>query len=148
MINPTTFRNGIGNELLKKEKDINYKSYLYNRLISGCTITAQDTSDTSWLSISDLPTCLLCVCLTGSVYCEEVAPEMTSVPALPQETAYFYARYNKITKITAKDFEYIGELCSILLQGTRDFLVIATISTFYYSLYFIGIMYRDDLTSQ
>lgn len=59
----------------------------------------------------DLPTCLLCVCLTGSVYCEEVVPDMTSVPALPKETAYLYARYNKIKKITAKDFEDIGELC-------------------------------------
>uniref|UniRef100_A0A8C7SGP4 Osteoglycin n=1 Tax=Oncorhynchus mykiss TaxID=8022 RepID=A0A8C7SGP4_ONCMY len=28
------------------------------------------------------------VCLTGSVYCEEVSPEMTAVPSLPKETAY------------------------------------------------------------
>lgn len=58
--------------------------------------------------VTDLPTCLLCVCLTGSVYCEEVDPDMTSVPALPKETAYLYARYNKIRKITAKDFGDIG----------------------------------------
>lgn len=61
------------------------------------------------LHLSDLPTCLLCVCLTGSVYCEEVDPDMTSVPALPKETNYLYARYNKIKKITAKDFGDIGE---------------------------------------
>lgn len=60
--------------------------------------------------ISELPTCLLCVCLTGSVYCEEVVPDMTVVPTLPKETAYFYARYNKIKKISAKDFADIGEL--------------------------------------
>lgn len=61
---------------------------------------------------SDLPTCLMCVCLTGSVYCEDISPEMTAVPALPQETAYLYARFNKITKITNKDFANIGEGCS------------------------------------
>ncbi|CAB1315676.1 unnamed protein product [Coregonus sp. 'balchen'] len=27
----------------------------------------------------ELPTCLLCVCLTGSVYCEEVVPEMMTL---------------------------------------------------------------------
>lgn len=53
---------------------------------------------------SDLPTCLLCVCLTGSVYCEEVSPDMTTVPTLPKETAYLYARFNKIKKISTKDF--------------------------------------------
>lgn len=58
--------------------------------------------------VPELPTCLLCVCLTGSVYCEEVDPDMTTVPALPKETAYLYARYNKIRKITAKDFGDIG----------------------------------------
>ncbi|KAJ3602833.1 hypothetical protein NHX12_030579 [Muraenolepis orangiensis] len=64
---------------------------------------------------SDLPTCLLCVCLTGSVYCEEV--DMTSVPTLPKETAYLYARYNKIKKIAAKDFADILTLKRIDLTG-------------------------------
>ncbi|CAM4658493.1 unnamed protein product [Leuciscus chuanchicus] len=66
---------------------------------------------------SDLPTCLLCVCLTGSVYCEEVDPDMTSVPALPKETNYLYARYNKIKKITAKDFGDIVTLKRIDFTG-------------------------------
>ncbi|XP_072522171.1 osteoglycin, paralog a [Salminus brasiliensis] len=66
---------------------------------------------------SDLPTCLLCVCLTGSVYCEEVDPDMTVVPALPKETAYLYARYNKIKKITQKDFGEIVTLKRIDLTG-------------------------------
>uniref|UniRef100_A0A667XRF0 Mimecan n=1 Tax=Myripristis murdjan TaxID=586833 RepID=A0A667XRF0_9TELE len=64
-----------------------------------------------------LPTCLLCVCLTGSVYCEEVSPDMTAVPTLPKETAYLYARYNKINKITAKDFADIVTLRRIDLTG-------------------------------
>ncbi|XP_075951788.1 osteoglycin, paralog a [Anarhichas minor] len=66
---------------------------------------------------SDLPTCLLCVCLTGSVYCEEVSPDMTSVPTLPKETAYLYARFNKIKKISTKDFEGIVTLKRIDLTG-------------------------------
>ncbi|KAJ8258432.1 hypothetical protein COCON_G00174440 [Conger conger] len=65
----------------------------------------------------ELPTCLLCVCLTGSVYCEEVVPDMTSVPPLPKETAYLYARYNKIKKIKAKDFADIVTLKRIDLTG-------------------------------
>ncbi|KAM9759881.1 osteoglycin, paralog a [Menidia menidia] len=66
---------------------------------------------------SDLPTCLLCVCLTGSVYCEEVSPDMTSVPTLPKETAYLYARFNKITKISTTDFADIVTLKRIDLTG-------------------------------
>ncbi|KAM6946838.1 osteoglycin, paralog a [Lycodopsis pacificus] len=66
---------------------------------------------------ADLPTCLLCVCLTRSVYCEEVSPDMTSVPTLPKETAYLYARFNKIKKISTKDFEGIVTLKRIDLTG-------------------------------
>ncbi|XP_074533224.1 osteoglycin, paralog a [Halichoeres trimaculatus] len=66
---------------------------------------------------SDLPTCLLCVCLTGSVYCEEVSPDMTSVPTLPKETAYLYARFNKINKISNKDFADTVTLKRIDLTG-------------------------------
>ncbi|KAM7401669.1 hypothetical protein PAMP_016965 [Pampus punctatissimus] len=67
--------------------------------------------------VIDLPTCLLCVCLTGSVYCEEVSPDMTTVPTLPKETAYLYARFNKIKKIRAKDFADIVTLKRIDLTG-------------------------------
>ncbi|XP_019952206.1 osteoglycin, paralog a [Paralichthys olivaceus] len=67
----------------------------------------------------DLPTCLLCVCLTGSVYCEEVSPDMTAVPKLPKETAYLYARFNKIKKINTKDFSEIVTLKRIDLTGNQ-----------------------------
>ncbi|MBN3325803.1 MIME protein, partial [Atractosteus spatula] len=66
---------------------------------------------------AELPTCLLCVCLSGSVYCEEVVPVITAVPALPKETAYLYARYNKIAKIAQKDFSEIPTLRRIDLTG-------------------------------
>ncbi|CAK6957391.1 osteoglycin%2C paralog b [Scomber scombrus] len=65
----------------------------------------------------ELPTCLLCVCLSGSVYCEEVSPEMSAVPALPKETAYLYARFNKITKISNNDFADMVTLKRIDLTG-------------------------------
>lgn len=56
----------------------------------------------------EMPTCLLCVCLSGSVYCEEV--DIDVVPPLPKESAYLYARFNKIKKLTAKDFAEIRKL--------------------------------------
>ncbi|XP_051516751.1 mimecan-like [Myxocyprinus asiaticus] len=65
----------------------------------------------------ELPTCLMCVCLTGSVYCEEISPDMTTVPPLPKETAFFYARFNKIKKIASKDFGDIATLRRIDLTG-------------------------------
>ncbi|KAE8293604.1 Mimecan Osteoglycin Precursor [Larimichthys crocea] len=64
-----------------------------------------DSSPTVPPKADEMPTCLLCVCLSGSVYCEDVSPEMSTVPALPKETAYLYARFNKITKISNRDFE-------------------------------------------
>ncbi|KAM4609803.1 osteoglycin, paralog b [Polymixia lowei] len=76
-----------------------------------------DTRPAAAPSADELPTCLLCVCLTGSVYCEEVSPEMSVVPALPKETAYLYARYNKITKINNKDFADMATLKTIDLTG-------------------------------
>ncbi|XP_029690059.1 osteoglycin, paralog b isoform X1 [Takifugu rubripes] len=65
----------------------------------------------------ELPTCLLCVCLSGSVYCEEVSPEMSAVPVLPKETGYLYARFNKIRKIRNKDFGDMVTLRRIDLAG-------------------------------
>ncbi|XP_061634500.1 osteoglycin, paralog b [Phyllopteryx taeniolatus] len=64
----------------------------------------QDTDQAVAPKAIDIPRCLLCVCLSGSVYCEDVSPEMSAVPALPKETAYLYARFNKITKIKNQDF--------------------------------------------
>lgn len=89
----------------------------YSRVVRA--LPAADDPDIPPLTAeaSDLPTCLLCVCLTGSVYCEEVSPDMTTVPALPKETAYLYARFNKIQKIGNKDFADILTLKRIDLTG-------------------------------
>ncbi|XP_068585876.1 mimecan-like isoform X2 [Cebidichthys violaceus] len=65
----------------------------------------------------ELPTCLLCVCLSGSVYCEEVTPQMSAVPALPKETSYLYARFNKIRKIRKQDFADTATMKRIDLTG-------------------------------
>ncbi|KAM9409181.1 osteoglycin, paralog a [Pholidichthys leucotaenia] len=78
---------------------------------------SDEADDSPVPDASDLPTCLLCVCLTGSVYCEEVTPDMTTVPTLPKETAYLYARFNKIKKISNKDFADIVTLKRIDLSG-------------------------------
>lgn len=63
----------------------------------------------------EMPTCLLCVCLSGSVYCEEV--DIDSVPPLPKESAYLYARFNKIKKLTAKDFADMPNLRRLDFTG-------------------------------
>lgn len=63
----------------------------------------------------EMPTCLLCVCLSGSVYCEEI--DIDTVPPLPKESAYLYARFNKIKKLTAKDFADIPNLRRIDFTG-------------------------------
>ncbi|XP_044121980.1 mimecan isoform X2 [Neovison vison] len=63
----------------------------------------------------EMPTCLLCVCLSGSVYCEEV--DIDAVPPLPKESAYLYARFNKIKKLTAKDFAEIPNLRRLDFTG-------------------------------
>ncbi|NXC05259.1 MIME protein, partial [Orthonyx spaldingii] len=64
---------------------------------------------------TNLPTCLLCVCLSGSVYCEEI--DIEAVPPLPKETAYLYARFNKIKRIAASDFADIPTLRRIDFSG-------------------------------
>ncbi|XP_027691700.1 mimecan [Vombatus ursinus] len=63
----------------------------------------------------EMPTCLLCVCLSGSVYCEET--DIDAVPPLPKETSYLYARFNKIKKIMAKDVADIPNLRRLDFTG-------------------------------
>ncbi|KAM9860255.1 osteoglycin, paralog a [Aulostomus maculatus] len=97
-----------------------YFSDLFKSRRAGRALPADEPDDTpvpEGGDVTDLPTCLLCVCLTGSVYCEEVSPDMTSVPTLPKETAYLYARFNKIQKISASDFADIVTLKRIDLTG-------------------------------
>jgi len=59
---------------------------------------------TSPLSLSSvgMPSCLLCACISSSVYCDD--SELTQIPPLPKETTHFYARFNKITEVKATDF--------------------------------------------
>ncbi|XP_032064990.1 mimecan [Thamnophis elegans] len=62
-----------------------------------------------------MATCLLCVCLIRSMYCEEI--DIESIPALPKETGYLYARFNKIKKVKVSDFAEIPTLRRIDLTG-------------------------------
>ncbi|KAI7795052.1 opticin [Triplophysa rosa] len=64
-----------------------------------------------------LPTCLLCVCVSGSVYCDD--SELTQIPPLPKDTTHFYARFNKITEVKAKDFINLNQLQRIDLSGNQ-----------------------------
>ncbi|XP_066528978.1 opticin [Hoplias malabaricus] len=64
-----------------------------------------------------MPTCLLCVCLSGSVYCDD--SDLTDIPPLPKDTTYFYARFNKINEVKNKDFFNLNQLKRIDLTGNQ-----------------------------
>ncbi|XP_069315677.1 opticin [Eulemur rufifrons] len=68
----------------------------------------------SWAS-HGLPTCLVCVCLGSSVYCDDI--DLEDIPPLPWMTAYLYARYNRISHIRAEDFEGLTKLKRIDLSS-------------------------------
>ncbi|XP_044535103.1 epiphycan [Gracilinanus agilis] len=56
----------------------------------------------------DFPTCLLCTCMSTTVYCDD--HELDAVPPLPKNTAYFYSRFNRIKKINKNDFAHLSML--------------------------------------
>uniref|UniRef100_A0A8C6HHE1 Opticin n=1 Tax=Mus spicilegus TaxID=10103 RepID=A0A8C6HHE1_MUSSI len=62
-----------------------------------------------------LPTCLVCVCLGSSVYCDDA--DLENIPPLPQMTTYLYARFNHISHIQAGDFKGLTKLRRIDLSG-------------------------------
>ncbi|KTG35244.1 hypothetical protein cypCar_00014170 [Cyprinus carpio] len=64
-----------------------------------------------------MPSCLLCVCISGSVYCDD--SDLTQIPLLPKETTHFYARFNKITEVRATDFINLNQLKWIDLSGNQ-----------------------------
>ncbi|XP_001512092.1 epiphycan [Ornithorhynchus anatinus] len=63
----------------------------------------------------DLPACLLCSCVSTTVYCDD--HELDAVPLLPKQTAYFYSRFNKIKKINKDDFANLSDLKRIDLTS-------------------------------
>ncbi|CAJ1050764.1 epiphycan-like [Xyrichtys novacula] len=62
-----------------------------------------------------MPTCLLCVCISGSVYCDDSG--LDQVPPLPKDTTRFYGRFNRIRHVRKTDFMYLKQLLSIDLSG-------------------------------
>ncbi|XP_036614141.1 opticin [Trichosurus vulpecula] len=67
------------------------------------------------LTAQGLPTCLVCVCLGTSVYCDDA--DLEHIPPLPQETTYLYARFNHISQIRTGDFKGLRKLKRIDLSG-------------------------------
>ncbi|NWV47096.1 OPT protein, partial [Daphoenositta chrysoptera] len=62
-----------------------------------------------------LPSCRPCLCLGTSVYCDDA--ELERVPALPPDTAYLYARFNRIAAVRAGDFRGLEKLKRIDLSS-------------------------------
>ncbi|XP_072504248.1 opticin [Notamacropus eugenii] len=69
----------------------------------------------SSLTAQGLPTCLICVCLGTSVYCDDT--DLERIPPLPRETTYLYARFNHIRQIQTGDFKGLRKLKRIDLSG-------------------------------
>ncbi|XP_038595082.1 leucine-rich repeat protein soc-2 homolog [Micropterus salmoides] len=76
-----------------------------------------DEPDEPVVDWEGMPTCLLCTCLGGSVYCDDL--KLDSVPPLPKDTTHFYARYNRITKINKSDFAFMNKLKRIDLTANE-----------------------------
>uniref|UniRef100_A0A3Q3NFB4 Opticin n=2 Tax=Mastacembelus armatus TaxID=205130 RepID=A0A3Q3NFB4_9TELE len=64
-----------------------------------------------------MPTCLLCVCIGGSVYCEDMG--LDQIPPLPKDTTHFYGRFNKIRHVKNTDFISLNKVQSIDLTGNQ-----------------------------
>ncbi|XP_029908051.1 opticin [Myripristis murdjan] len=64
-----------------------------------------------------MPTCLLCVCMGGSVYCDDTSLEQ--IPPLPKDTTHFYGRFNKIQHVKNTDFINLNKLKTIDLTGNQ-----------------------------
>lgn len=54
-----------------------------------------------------MPTCLLCVCIRGSVYCDDMG--LDQIPPLPKDTTHLYGRFNKIRHVKNTDFINLSE---------------------------------------
>ncbi|NXT43161.1 OPT protein, partial [Pelecanoides urinatrix] len=73
-----------------------------------------------------LPSCLLCLCIGTSVYCDDA--DLEHIPPLPPETTYLYARFNRIGTIRASDFTGLKKLKRIDL--TSNFISWADVDAF------------------
>ncbi|TRY90358.1 hypothetical protein DNTS_006487 [Danionella cerebrum] len=65
--------------------------------------------------ITGMSTCVLCTCLVGSVYCDDL--KLDRVPPLTKETTHFYGRYNKVSRISKSDFANLNKLKRIDLTS-------------------------------
>ncbi|KAM9334655.1 epiphycan [Symphorus nematophorus] len=83
----------------------------------GSGLPETDETDEPVVDRTGMPTCLLCTCLGGSVYCDDL--KLDSVPPLPKDTTHFYARYNRITKINKSDFASMNKLKRIDLTANE-----------------------------
>uniref|UniRef100_A0A674I945 LRRNT domain-containing protein n=1 Tax=Terrapene triunguis TaxID=2587831 RepID=A0A674I945_9SAUR len=84
------------------------------------SVTAPIPARCCWLTAPSLPapglpTCLVCVCLGTSMYCDDA--ELEQIPPLPLETTYLYARFNRISRIRASDFARLKKLKRIDLTS-------------------------------
>uniref|UniRef100_A0A8B9FQR0 Opticin n=1 Tax=Amazona collaria TaxID=241587 RepID=A0A8B9FQR0_9PSIT len=75
----------------------------------------QPPSPPASIPAQGLPSCLLCLCIGTSVYCDDA--DLEHIPLLPPETTYLYARFNRIGAIRASDFTGLKKLKRIDLSS-------------------------------
>uniref|UniRef100_A0A8B9JD75 Epiphycan n=1 Tax=Astyanax mexicanus TaxID=7994 RepID=A0A8B9JD75_ASTMX len=95
------------------------------------------------IDVTGMPTCLLCTCLGGSVYCDDV--KLVHVPPLPKDTTHFYARYNKIAKINKSDFanmKYLHTALQVKRGGVHVLPELRDYNIFYF--YYINICLKNN----
>ncbi|NWI93873.1 OPT protein, partial [Pitta sordida] len=67
------------------------------------------------IPVQGLPSCLLCLCIGTSVYCDDA--DLEHIPPLPPDTTYLYARFNRIGAVRAGDFRTSKKLKRIDLSS-------------------------------
>ncbi|XP_009074239.1 PREDICTED: opticin [Acanthisitta chloris] len=67
------------------------------------------------IPVQGLPSCLLCLCIGTSVYCDDA--DLEHIPPLPPDTTYLYARFNRIDTVRAGDFSGLKKLKRIDLSS-------------------------------
>ncbi|XP_071989214.1 opticin isoform X2 [Engystomops pustulosus] len=103
--------------LAPKHKKIKLSTTQKTKLTTLAPIATKPADSDIFGSLTEqgLPTCLVCVCLGTSVYCDDV--DLTMLLSLPKETTYLYARFNKISHIQSKNFEGLGKLKHVDLSS-------------------------------
>ncbi|MEQ2178266.1 hypothetical protein GOODEAATRI_012240, partial [Goodea atripinnis] len=84
-------------------------------------ISEPDEAEEPDEGITGLPVCLLCTCLGGSVYCDDL--RLNNVPPLPKDTTHFYAHKLKKIDLTANEIMSIEDKTFMGLPELEELII-------------------------